>query len=154
MCYDLRVGRSIHLVTGGLDEWSPLKHLPEYRIRLIDLFFLHGQRKDSRASQPKNYLKEPGIMANRKGVFIGAYVPNDLKESLRRRAVAEHRTLSQEITRILEEAVHGKGLPPGSVDRRNRESIPRRRATDPLPRRRTNDVPHLPGGNRSRDENS
>jgi hypothetical protein len=93
-------------------------------------------------------------MANRKGVFIGAYVPNDLKESLRRRAVAEHRTLSQEITRILEEAVHGRGLPPGSVDRRNRESIPRRRATDPLPRRRTNDVPHLPGGNRSRDENS
>ena len=36
-------------------------------------------------------------MANRKGVFIGAYVPNDLKETLRRRAAAEHRTLSQEI---------------------------------------------------------
>ena len=48
-------------------------------------------------------------MANRKGVFIGAYVPNELKESLRRRAAAEHRTLSQEITRILVEAVHGKG---------------------------------------------
>ena len=47
-------------------------------------------------------------MANRKGVFIGAYVPNDLKETLRRRAAAEHRTLSQEITRILTEAVHGK----------------------------------------------
>ena len=30
-------------------------------------------------------------MANRKGVFIGAYVPNHLKESLRRRAAAEHR---------------------------------------------------------------
>ncbi len=29
-------------------------------------------------------------MANRKGVFIGAYVPNELKESLRRRAAAEH----------------------------------------------------------------
>ena len=37
-------------------------------------------------------------MANRKGVFIGAYVPNELKESLRRRAALEHRTLSQEIT--------------------------------------------------------
>ena len=36
-------------------------------------------------------------MANRKGVFIGAYVPHELKESLRRRAAAEHRTLSQEI---------------------------------------------------------
>ena len=31
-------------------------------------------------------------MVNRKGVFIGAYVPNDLKETLRRRAAAEHRT--------------------------------------------------------------
>ena len=84
-------------------------------------------------------------MANRKGVFIGAYVPNELKESLRRRAAAEHRTLSQEITRILVEAVHGKGLPAGSVDRRNTTMIPRRRATDPLPRRRTEDLPFLPG---------
>ncbi len=87
-------------------------------------------------------------MANRKGVFIGAYVPNHLKESLRRRAAAEHRTLSQEITRILEEAVHGKGLPAGSVDRRNKESIPRRRATDPMPRRRAVDVPYASGNNR------
>jgi hypothetical protein len=93
-------------------------------------------------------------MANRKGVFIGAYVPNHLKESLRRRAAAEHRTLSQEITRILEEAVHGKGLPPGSVDRRNRESIPRRRATDPVPRRRNVDVTYAPTGSKSGDENA
>ncbi len=93
-------------------------------------------------------------MANRKGVFIGAYVPNHLKESLRRRAAAEHRTLSQEITRILEEAVHGKGLPPGSVDRRNRESIPRRRATDPVPRRRNVDVTYAPTGTKAGDENS
>jgi hypothetical protein len=90
-------------------------------------------------------------MANRKGVFIGAYVPNHLKESLRRRAAAEHRTLSQEITRILEEAVHGKGLPAGSVDRRTRDSTPRRRASDPTPRRRTGDVPYVPSGNRSDD---
>jgi hypothetical protein len=95
-------------------------------------------------------------MANRKGVFIGAYVPNHLKESLRRRAAAEHRTLSQEITRILEEAVHGKGLPVGSIDRRVRESTPRRRATDPMPRRRANDEPYgvggTGGGNREGDE--
>lgn len=84
-------------------------------------------------------------MANRKGVFIGAYVPNELKESLRRRAAAEHRTLSQEITRILVEAVHGKGLPAGSVDRRNSATVPRRRATDPLPRRRAEDLPFIPG---------
>ena len=83
-------------------------------------------------------------MVNRKGVFIGAYVPNELKESLRRRAAAEHRTLSQEITRILVEAVHGKGLPTGSVDRRNSTTtIPRRRTTDPLPRRRAEDLPYI-----------
>ncbi len=82
-------------------------------------------------------------MANRKGVFIGAYVPNELKESLKRRAATEHRTLSQEITRILVEAVHGKGLPSGSVDRRDTKSVPRRRATDPLPRRRSDDVPYI-----------
>ncbi len=83
-------------------------------------------------------------MANRKGVFIGAYVPNELKESLRRRAAAEHRTLSQEITRILIEAVHGTGLPPGGVDRRNpNTAIPRRRSTDPPLRRRADDLPYI-----------
>ena len=80
-------------------------------------------------------------MANRKGVFIGAYVPSDLKESLRRKAAAEHRTLSQEITRILTEAVHGKTLPPGSIDRRGTNSAARRRTTDPYPRRRKDDLP-------------
>jgi|ERR1043165_3066597 len=82
-----------------------------------------------------------GKMANRKGVFIGAYVPNQLKEALQQRAKAEHRTLSQEITRILEEAIKGRRLPPGFVDRRDETSGPRRRSTDPLPRRRVNDVP-------------
>jgi hypothetical protein len=84
-------------------------------------------------------------MANRKGVFIGAYVPNHLKESLKRRALAEHRTLSQEITRILEEAVHGKGLPTGTLDRRTKDSQPRRRASDPMPRRRSQDEPYGSG---------
>jgi plasmid stability protein len=91
-------------------------------------------------------------MANRKGVFIGAYVPNELKESLRRRAAAEHRTLSQEITRILVEAVHGKGLPAGSVDRRNNTTIPRRRETDPPIRRRAEDLPFLPSGENKKDD--
>jgi len=91
-------------------------------------------------------------MANRKGVFIGAYVPNHLKESLRRRAAAEHRTLSQEITRILEEAVHGRGLPPGSIDRRTKETQPRRRSSDPTPRRRASDMQYS-GGNRYGDDN-
>jgi plasmid stability protein len=83
-------------------------------------------------------------MVNRKGVFIGAYVPNELKESLRRRAAADHRTLSQEITRILTEAVHGQGLPVGSVDRRNTNAtVPRRRSTDPQQRRRAEDLPFI-----------
>ena len=90
-------------------------------------------------------------MANRKGVFIGAYVPNHLKESLRRRAAAEHRTLSQEITRILEEAVHGRGLPAGSIDRRAKESVPRRRATDAAPRRRAVDTSYIAPGDKSGD---
>lgn len=93
-------------------------------------------------------------MANRKGVFIGAYVPNHLKESLKRRAAAEHRTLSQEITRILEEAVHGRGLPAGSIDRRAKESIPRRRSTDPVPRRRANDETYTAGGSKAGDDKS
>lgn len=85
-------------------------------------------------------------MTNRKGVFIGAYVPNELKESLRRRAASEHRTLSQEITRILVEAVHGKALPAGSIDRRATQAVPRRRATDPETRRRAEDLPYIAGG--------
>ena len=86
-------------------------------------------------------------MANRKGVFIGAYVPADLKRALQERAASEHRTLSQEITRILEEAIKGKRLPPGFIDRRADTSGPRRRATDPLPRRREGDVPAFSGEN-------
>ena len=78
-------------------------------------------------------------MKKRKGVFIGAYVPETLKESLQLRAQRENRTLSQEITRILTEAVHGRGLPSGSIDRRERSSTPRRRKDDPLPRRRSDD---------------
>ena len=83
-------------------------------------------------------------MANRKGVFIGAYVPNELKESLRRLAAGEHRTLSQEITRILTEAIHGRTLPAGSIDRRTPNSPARRRGVDPFPRRRRDDLPYAP----------
>jgi hypothetical protein len=77
----------------------------------------------------------------RKGVLIGAYVPPEMKEALKRRAQLQHRTLSQELIRILAEAL---GQPiPGTPDRRAQESIPRRRATDPYPRRRTIDL--VPG---------
>jgi hypothetical protein len=91
-------------------------------------------------------------MANRKGVFIGAYVPNQLKEALQQRARSEHRTLSQEITRILEEAIKGKRLPPGFIDRRSENTGPRRRSTDPAPRRRDGDVPYIPSDRTPGDE--
>jgi predicted Zn-ribbon and HTH transcriptional regulator len=38
---------------------------------------------------------------NSKGVFIGAYIPPRLKDKLKDRAEYHHRTLSQEITHIL-----------------------------------------------------
>jgi hypothetical protein len=86
--------------------------------------------------------RENQRMANRKGVFIGAYVPSELKRSLQQRAASEHRTLSQEITRILEEAVKGPRLPPNFVERRAPNQMPRRRNSDPLPRRRRDDLPY------------
>lgn len=77
----------------------------------------------------------------RKGVLIGAYVPPEMKEALKRRSQLQHRTLSQELIRILAEAL---GQPiPGSPDRRGDASAPRRRVTDPFPRRRTGDL--VPG---------
>lgn len=77
----------------------------------------------------------------RKGVLIGAYVPPEMKEALKRRAQLQHRTLSQELIRILAEAL---GHPmPGTPDRRGVDSAPRRRTTDPYPRRRTVDL--IPG---------
>jgi len=91
-------------------------------------------------------------MANLKGVFIGDYVRNELNESRRRRAAAEHRTLSQEITRILTEAIHGRNLPPGSIDRRAANSPTRRRGSDPFPRRRKEDLPYAPEGGKRGDD--
>ena len=54
-------------------------------------------------------------------------------------------TLDADAGHGLVEAVHGQGLPAGSVDRRNtNQSIPRRRATDPPERRRAEDLPYIP----------
>jgi Zn finger protein HypA/HybF involved in hydrogenase expression len=46
-------------------------------------------------------------MPNKKGVFIGAYIPGDLKKSLQERANSHHRTLSQEIGFILKHVAAG-----------------------------------------------
>ncbi len=133
------------------DRHSGICRRTEFGLQTCSL--LHGLRNVGPSKLQFVNLKESvREMANRKGVFIGAYVPNHLKESLRRRAAAEHRTLSQEITRILEEAVHGRGLPAGSIDRRNKETSPRRRGSDPAPRRRAIDVAYMPSGNKSGDD--
>jgi hypothetical protein len=85
----------------------------------------------------------PGRKRNSKGDYIGAYVSGKVKETLRDRAAAENRTLSQEITRILEEAVKGSRVS-SALDRRAPDSGPRRRDSDPLPRRRKDDLPYVP----------
>ena len=79
-------------------------------------------------------------MTKRKGVFIGAYIAAELKDELTRRAKTEHRTLSQQITKILTEALRGNGAAIPLQDRRSPDSAPRRRASDPGPRRRSSDV--------------
>ena len=130
--------------------------IPENRIRLTDLLSICTAQLNSQTGEvfplENSTERHTREMANRKGVFIGAYVPNQLKEALQQRARAEHRTLSQEITRILEEAIRGKRLPPGFIDRRGETSGPRRRASDPLPRRRDGDVPNLSAEGNSGDE--
>jgi plasmid stability protein len=46
-------------------------------------------------------------MSNKKGAFIGAYIPDELKRALQRRAISHHRTLSQEVTFILKHVEAG-----------------------------------------------
>lgn len=53
--------------------------------------------KDSKESQKDNF--------KRHGVFIGAYVPEDLKVALSQEAKGDHRTLSQQITKILSDHI-------------------------------------------------
>lgn len=43
-------------------------------------------------------------MEEQKEVYIGAYVPKRLKDWLLRRAAAEHRTLSEELTLLIEKS--------------------------------------------------
>ena len=93
-------------------------------------------------------------MANRKGVFIGAYVPNHLKESLRRRAAAEHRTLSQEITRSWKRLCMARACRRAVSIAASKNHVPRRRATDPAPRRRNVDIAYTPGTGKSGEEKS
>lgn len=62
-------------------------------------------------------------MGSRKGVFIGAYVPPDLKKALQQRANSVCRTLSQEVRRVLEESLKGEWP---AVERR--KGVDRRKA--------------------------
>lgn len=49
------------------------------------------------------------VTKKRNGVFIGAYVPEELKLKLRRRAKARHTTLSKLVIQLLKEAVEQQG---------------------------------------------
>lgn len=69
-------------------------------------------------------------------------MPAELKKLLKKRAKNAHRTLSKEVTHLLEYALRSEELPAGVLqDRRAPGQFPRRRATDPLPRRRRDDLP-------------
>lgn len=50
-------------------------------------------------------------MGYQQGTFLGCYVPDDLKARLRKRAAKAHRSLSQEVIRILTQAVYGRAVP-------------------------------------------
>jgi plasmid stability protein len=50
-------------------------------------------------------------MGIRQGVYLGAYVPIELKRRLKEQAAQAHRTLSQEVIRILTKAVYKKAVP-------------------------------------------
>lgn len=52
----------------------------------------------------------------RRGVFFGAYGPNQLKEDLKQLAGGGHRTFSQEVVRRLTLSVYGTAtIPPGGL---------------------------------------
>lgn len=48
-------------------------------------------------------------MANRKGLFVGFYVPAELKKRLQEVAGEEHRTLSAECTKRLVDSLRREG---------------------------------------------
>ena len=71
-------------------------------------------------------------MANRKGVFIGAYVPNELKESLRRRAAASSEATDRDDRRRAHPAVASTADSQESCGRLQvtRETLPVARSLD------------------------
>lgn len=63
-------------------------------------------------------MRERKTIDTHKGEFIGVYVPGGLKTLLRKRAAGEHRTLSQELNRLLTIAEFGEPLSWAEVERR------------------------------------
>ena len=59
-------------------------------------------------------------MGLRQGVYLGAYVPTELKKKLKQQAAQQHRTLSQEVIRILTKAVYKKAVPFEEVGKESR----------------------------------
>ena len=65
-----------------------------------DLQQTYSKNRDAIAAM-ESLGSEARAVGNRKGVFVGAYIPNELKDTLRLTAAMGKRTLSQEITRAL-----------------------------------------------------
>lgn len=76
-------------------------------------------------------------MANRKGVFLGAYLDPILKRDIQRAATAAHRTMSQEVTRRLTISLYGSTEIPGrkAGGRLTPALLHARPETAPAPRR-------------------
>ena len=85
-------------------------------------------------------------MANRKGVFIGAYVPNELKESFTPTSGGgTSHTFAGNYTEFWSKRFTAKVCRPEALTAGNQTTTPRRRTTDPLPRRRSEDLPFTSG---------
>jgi plasmid stability protein len=54
-------------------------------------------------------------MGYQQGKYLGCYIPEDLKAKLKERAAKAHRSLSQEVIRILTKAIYKKAVPFGEV---------------------------------------
>jgi hypothetical protein len=63
-------------------------------------------------------------MGVRKGVYVGFWCPPEVKKSLQEIATSEHRSLSQELNRLVEEFVRKRREPVTTAARQVEEARP------------------------------
>lgn len=64
-------------------------------------------------------------MGLRKGVYVGFWCPADVKKSLQEIATSEHRSLSQELNRLVEEFVKERRAAPTNGEQRQAAEVQR-----------------------------